>query len=230
MKMTIKCLLKREGGTKVDIDGVEYHFAPNEDGDHVCEVSNKKHIARFLSIPEGYEIHGSDDDSDQTDDEDNDLDESSDDSDDGSKEPGAESGLSVVGGTDTEDDQGQDQDAGLDDGSGEPEATDTTDTQDQDDNELDGGDDLGDDLTDSDDDAQDQNDNEPEDDEKPLDKWTDDELFSFAKSEMGIDDPANKDELELYGKEMYQIDLNKTFKPANLIRQLITKGRELADG
>ncbi len=54
--MKIQCILQREGGTSVEIDGEEYRFAPDSDGRHVCDVKNSKHIQRFLSIPEGYQI------------------------------------------------------------------------------------------------------------------------------------------------------------------------------
>lgn len=60
--MKIECILKREGGSKVEIGGTEYHFAPQADGAHVAEVSNNGHIQRFLSIPEGYRIYGEPDD------------------------------------------------------------------------------------------------------------------------------------------------------------------------
>lgn len=56
--MKIECILKREGGSKVEIGSTEYHFAPQADGAHVAEVSNNGHIQRFLSIPEGYRIYG----------------------------------------------------------------------------------------------------------------------------------------------------------------------------
>lgn len=58
--MNIQCLLARHGGTKVELDGLEYHFQPLEDGAHVANVEDKSHIDRFLSIPEGYKLyHGS---------------------------------------------------------------------------------------------------------------------------------------------------------------------------
>lgn len=51
----IVCLIKRQGGTKVDIDGVNYHFKPEkDDGPHVAEVTNPAHVARFIGIPEAY--------------------------------------------------------------------------------------------------------------------------------------------------------------------------------
>lgn len=54
--MKVQCKLIREGGTKVDIDNIEYHFKPNAKSEHVAEVTNKEHLARFLSISEGYTL------------------------------------------------------------------------------------------------------------------------------------------------------------------------------
>jgi hypothetical protein len=56
--MKIECILKRPGGTKADIDGIEYHFAPQPDGAHVAEVTKNEHIQRFLSIDDAYRIYG----------------------------------------------------------------------------------------------------------------------------------------------------------------------------
>ena len=55
--MKIECILKRDGGTRTDIGGVAYHFAPLADGAHVAEVAQTDHIDRFLSIPEGYRVY-----------------------------------------------------------------------------------------------------------------------------------------------------------------------------
>lgn len=55
----IESKLIREGGTRENIGGTDYHFAPNEAGDHVCEVKNEDHAERFLSIPEGYRLYRS---------------------------------------------------------------------------------------------------------------------------------------------------------------------------
>lgn len=52
--MKIECKLHRKGGTRVTIEGVEYHFAPQADGRHVATVDNSKHAQRFLDIPEAY--------------------------------------------------------------------------------------------------------------------------------------------------------------------------------
>lgn len=60
--MLIESKIKRQDGTRVTMDDVVYHFAPDASGAHVCEVSHKRHIQRFLSIPEGYCIAGAPDD------------------------------------------------------------------------------------------------------------------------------------------------------------------------
>lgn len=56
--MKIVCKLKRQGGTKVDIGKVQYHFKPENPADpdspHSCEVTNPDHAARFLAINEAY--------------------------------------------------------------------------------------------------------------------------------------------------------------------------------
>lgn len=55
--MRIECKLIREGGTTADIDGVEYHFAPQADGAHVADVENEDHVDRFLGIGEAYKLY-----------------------------------------------------------------------------------------------------------------------------------------------------------------------------
>lgn len=55
--MKIECILKREGGSVVDLGGIEYHFEPVEDGAHVADVADESHIDRFLSISEGYKVY-----------------------------------------------------------------------------------------------------------------------------------------------------------------------------
>lgn len=60
--MLIEHLTKRKGGTYIPFGpmakpDIVYHFKPadgNHDSPHVCEVTNPDHIARFLSLPEGY--------------------------------------------------------------------------------------------------------------------------------------------------------------------------------
>lgn len=50
--MLIKSLIKRAGGTTVQIESDVYHF--DGEPDHVCEVENEDHIDAFLAVPEGY--------------------------------------------------------------------------------------------------------------------------------------------------------------------------------
>lgn len=53
--MLIECILRRPGGTFVELDGVLYHFKPSaEDDRHICDVENFNHVQIFLGIPEGY--------------------------------------------------------------------------------------------------------------------------------------------------------------------------------
>jgi hypothetical protein len=54
--MLIKLNIKRQGGSKIDIGDKLYHFAPDKNGDHVCDVTDKEHIKRFMSI-DAYEPH-----------------------------------------------------------------------------------------------------------------------------------------------------------------------------
>lgn len=56
--MKIECKLRRDGGTKVELGDIEYHFEEQADGAHVADVTNEEHLARFLAIPEAYKIHG----------------------------------------------------------------------------------------------------------------------------------------------------------------------------
>lgn len=52
--MLIECILRRTGGTHVDLGSAIYHFAPDEAGRHVADVTDDDHIDRLLAIPEGY--------------------------------------------------------------------------------------------------------------------------------------------------------------------------------
>lgn len=53
--MRIATTLLRSGGSRHEIGGVVYHFAPGDDpARHVAEVADPAHAARFLSIP-GFE-------------------------------------------------------------------------------------------------------------------------------------------------------------------------------
>lgn len=55
--MQIECKLKREGGSKVELGGILYHFLPLPDGAHVADVEREDHQDRFLSIAEGYRLY-----------------------------------------------------------------------------------------------------------------------------------------------------------------------------
>lgn len=57
---TIESKIRRSGGSKIDIGGVEYHFKPADEKQpeaaHVAEVQDKAHIKRFLEISEAYQL------------------------------------------------------------------------------------------------------------------------------------------------------------------------------
>ncbi|MDP2047563.1 MAG: hypothetical protein Q8K33_01535 [Cypionkella sp.] len=55
----MKCLLIRAGGTKIDLDGVNYHFKDDGLGNHVATISDMKHVSKLAGIPEAYEVFGS---------------------------------------------------------------------------------------------------------------------------------------------------------------------------
>lgn len=59
--MKVMCKLKRSGGTQVSIGAETYHFKPDDDGRHVAEVKNPKHLSRLLSIEEAYCLPGDED-------------------------------------------------------------------------------------------------------------------------------------------------------------------------
>lgn len=62
--MLIESIFRRKGGSFIPFGPaakptVVYHFAPesdDKDAKHVCEVTDPDHIARFLSITEGYRL------------------------------------------------------------------------------------------------------------------------------------------------------------------------------
>ena len=54
MTQTIECLIKRHGGSIIELDDSKYHFKPNCDGDHVCDVPNEGHAAILLAIDTAY--------------------------------------------------------------------------------------------------------------------------------------------------------------------------------
>lgn len=54
--MIIESIIKRDPPTEIELDGTVYKFKPDERGRHVADVTDKHHIARLLSIPEGYQL------------------------------------------------------------------------------------------------------------------------------------------------------------------------------
>ena len=54
MTQTIECLIKRPGGSIIELDDSKYHFKPNGDGEHVCDVPNEGHAAILLAIDTAY--------------------------------------------------------------------------------------------------------------------------------------------------------------------------------
>lgn len=55
--MKIESIIRRKDGTKVQMGDMKYHFKPSaNDPRHLEEVTNTVHIARFLSITEGYRV------------------------------------------------------------------------------------------------------------------------------------------------------------------------------
>lgn len=55
--MKIECKNIRQGGSRVELGGIEYFFEPQADGAHVAEVTKDEHIDRFLSIADGYKLY-----------------------------------------------------------------------------------------------------------------------------------------------------------------------------
>lgn len=55
--MLIECTIRRKKGTNIKFDDGEYTFGPGE-GPHVCEVENKEHIKRLLSVKESFIVAG----------------------------------------------------------------------------------------------------------------------------------------------------------------------------
>lgn len=54
--MKIESIIKRDPPTEVLLGDTAYKFTPDSKGRHVCEVTDKAHIARLLSIAEGFQI------------------------------------------------------------------------------------------------------------------------------------------------------------------------------
>lgn len=54
--MKIESIIKRDPPTEVVLGDTTYQFKPDSQGRHVAEVTDKAHIARLLSIAEGFQI------------------------------------------------------------------------------------------------------------------------------------------------------------------------------
>ena len=64
MTQTIECLIKRQGGSIIELGDSKYHFKPNGDGNHVCDVPNEGHAAILLAIDNAYRPYALDSNSD----------------------------------------------------------------------------------------------------------------------------------------------------------------------
>lgn len=61
--MRIECILRRPGGTTIDIADKRIHFKPkdgSDDAPHVADVDDETVAKRLLSIPEGYRLAADD--------------------------------------------------------------------------------------------------------------------------------------------------------------------------
>lgn len=54
--MKIESIIKRDPPTEVVLGDTTYKFQPDDNGRHVAEVTDKHHIARLLSIVEGFQL------------------------------------------------------------------------------------------------------------------------------------------------------------------------------
>jgi hypothetical protein len=52
--MKIESIIRRVNGSTVILGDNKYSFVADGDGRHVCEVENEAHVARLLSIKEGF--------------------------------------------------------------------------------------------------------------------------------------------------------------------------------
>ena len=64
MTQTIECLIKRQCGSIIELDDSKYHFKPNGDGYHVCDVPNEGHAAILLAIDTAYRPYALDSNAD----------------------------------------------------------------------------------------------------------------------------------------------------------------------
>lgn len=54
--MKIESIIKRDPPTEIVLGDTTYKFKPDDKGRHVAEVTDKHHIARLLSISEGFQL------------------------------------------------------------------------------------------------------------------------------------------------------------------------------
>jgi hypothetical protein len=59
-KIAVESIIRRDGGTRVTLGKMAYHFKPMPDGAHVAVVDDPRHVSRFLSISEGYRVYDPD--------------------------------------------------------------------------------------------------------------------------------------------------------------------------
>lgn len=60
--MLIESILRRDPPTEIVLGDTTYKFKPDDKGRHVAEVTDKHHVARLLSISEGYQLADGDED------------------------------------------------------------------------------------------------------------------------------------------------------------------------
>lgn len=51
----VKSLIERPGGTRINLDGIEYHFKDTPIG-QTCLMGHMPHVQRLAAIPEGFEL------------------------------------------------------------------------------------------------------------------------------------------------------------------------------
>ena len=54
MSQIIECLIKRAGGSIIELGAEKYHFKPNAEGDHICEIADQEHAGILLAIDTAY--------------------------------------------------------------------------------------------------------------------------------------------------------------------------------
>lgn len=61
--------------------------------------------------------------------------------------------------------------------------------------------------------------------DEDINKMSDEEVLIFAKEEMGIENPEDKDELAEYAEELLAIKIEKKKKPVNIIRDIVNESK-----